>query len=258
MNQSLGFSLVLTAALAIAGCGGENSGSTGGGGTGTGATGGTGTGGTGTGGTGTGGTSTGGTSTGGTSTGGTSTGGTTSSGGSGGGAAPQCTTDASKCQLVNDCCNCVGIGAGEPAPTCNIPECFVDTCTGLGLQNSVNAQCAAGQCVAGFVCDTSKALCNSLPPNCPAGTVASVSGACWGGCVAPTECLSVDSCDACKGGLVCVQDETMLGPVYHCVAAPEECGGAPTCACMGAAVCAGTYHVCNESAAGLTCSCPEC
>ncbi len=256
MNQTLGFSLVLTAALAIAGCGGENSGSTGGGGTSTGGTGTGATGGTGTGGTGTGGTSTGGTSTGG-STGGTSTGGTTSSGGSGG-AAPQCTTDASKCQLVNDCCNCLAIGPGEPAPTCNIPECFVDTCTGLGLQNPVNAQCAAGQCVAGFVCDTSKALCNSLPPNCPAGTVPTVSGACWGGCVAPTECLSVDSCDACKGGLVCVQDETMLGPVYHCVAAPPECSGAATCACMGASVCAGTYHVCNESAAGLTCSCPEC
>lgn len=251
MNQTLCFSLVLSAALAITGCGDGGSSSSGGGGTATGGTGGTGA-------TSSGGTATGGTSTGGTSTGGTATGGTTSSGGSGGSASPQCTNDASTCQLVNDCCNCVGVGPGETAPTCNIPECFVDTCTGLGLKDSVNPQCAAGQCVAGFVCDTSKALCDSLPPSCPVGTVASVSGACWGSCVTPTECLSVDSCAACTGNQVCVEDETMLGPVFHCVAAPPECGGTPTCACMGASVCAGAYHLCSESPAGLSCSCPEC
>lgn len=252
MNRMLGFTLVLTAAFAISACGGGGgSGGSGGstGGTGTGGN----TGGTATGGTGTGG-NTGGTSTGG-STGGTSTGGST---GGGGGAAPQCTTDAAPCQLVNDCCNCLAIGPGEAAPTCDIPECFVDACTGDGLPQPQQPQCAAGQCVAGFVCDPTMVVCNSLPPDCPEGQIASVQGACWGPCVDTTECLSVSSCADCGLGRVCVQNETMLGWEYHCVAPAPGCGGAVTCDCMGAAVCAGTYHLCNETAQGLACSCPEC
>jgi len=249
MKRTLGLTLILTGALALAGCGDGGSGSGGSGGN----TGGSGTGGS-TGGTATGG-STGGTATGGMSTGGMSTGGST---GGGAPAGPQCTTDAAPCALVNDCCSCMATGPGEPAPPCDVPECFVDTCTGEGLAQPQEAHCAAGQCVAGFVCDGTKVACNSLPPDCADGYVASVQGACWGGCVPATECLSVGSCADCTGGLVCVANETMLGYEYHCVLAPPGCAGTPSCACMGGAVCAGTYHLCSETANGLQCACPEC
>lgn len=251
MKKTLGFTLVLISGLALAACGGEGSG-TGGSGTG-GNTGGSGTGGN-TGGA-TGGSGTGG-ATGGTSTGGMSTGGST--GGSATGGAPQCTPGDNKCTLVNDCCNCLAIGPGETAPTCDIPECFADACSASGLPQPQEPQCQAGQCVAGYVCDPALAACDQLPPTCPAGQVPSVNGACWGGCVPATECTSVGGCDACTNGLVCVENESLGGPDFHCVAPNPGCNGTPTCACMGAAVCVGAFDICSESGAGLLCSCPNC
>ena len=179
-------------------------------------------------------------------------------GGSGGSpAVPQC-TDPAQCTLVNDCCSCVGIGPMEAPPPCNVPECFIPTCTAQGHPNTP-AACSAGQCVAGFDCDHSKALCNTLPPACPAGQTATVTGGCWGACVPATECASVGSCAQCSAGQVCVKEILKVGPVHHCVTPPAGCGNAPDCACMGGAVCVAPFDACGDEGPGvLACSCPSC
>lgn len=253
-----GFFFLIAAAITLAACDGDGTGTGGGGTGGTGATGGTG-------GTGATGGDTGGTggSTGGTggATGGTggATGGSggTSTGGAGGsGGTPQCTDD-SQCQLVNDCCSCLGIAPGELSPDCNISECFVPTCQALGKSDQA-ASCVAGQCVAGLNCDHDKVACDSLPPTCPPGQTATVNGLCWGGCAPADECAVVAGCEQCTGGLACVQELTMAGPVTHCVQPPDACNGTPSCECMGGAVCVDPYGVCGETASGLTCDCPNC
>lgn len=256
-NGSFSCFLTLLAGLALAACDGGSSGGSGAtaGSGGAGATGGTGgaTGGSG----GTGG-ATGGTGgmTGGSGGSGGS-GGMTTGGSGGGGGVPQC-AEAADCQLINDCCSCIGIAANEPIPDCDIQECFALTCDTLGKIDGA-AQCVAGQCVAGFNCDHNTALCDSLPPDCPAGQTAIVNGACWGGCVPADECAIVTGCSQCDGGLACVVELTQAGPAYHCVKPPSGCNGVPSCECMGASVCSGTYNVCTPGQNGeIECSCPDC
>jgi len=181
---------------------------------------------------------------------------TTGTGGSGA-TGPECATDAD-CELVNDCCSCLGIASGEAAPACDMEECFATTCDAMGFP-TLSARCAAGQCVAGFPCDQNTTLCASLPPSCEPGHTPSILGACWGPCVLASECGNVTACSDCDAAAqLCVVDETQLGPAYHCVALPPACQGSPDCACMGEAVCVEPYDTCVDAEAAVTCTCPAC
>jgi hypothetical protein len=56
------------------------------------------------------------------------------------------------------------------------------------------------------------ALCEIVPPPCAAGTVHTVSGACFGPCVPPTQCAPMMCLDGrCPTGFRC-------GPSGQCVA----------------------------------------
>lgn len=207
-----------------------------------------------TGGDGPGGSSSGGTGNGGgagNSGGAGATGGNGASGGVGAGG-PECVDD-SGCAIVNDCCACEGIPAGEPFPECPL-TCFVSSCEAAGLPNPPPL-CAAGQCVAGFDC--SYASCFALPPVCEPGMVPSVVADCWGPCVPATECAAVASCDQCPIGTACVE-QVAFGTTLHCVAIPESCNGTPSCACMGSSVCVGEFDACIDGADSISCECTSC
>jgi len=181
-------------------------------------------------------------------------------GSSGGGGAqqmavPECTQDAD-CKVVNDCCNCLGIPANDPAPPCPIQNCFVPTCTAMGNSNAV-AKCVAGQCIPNFICDA-PVVCAQPPPPCAAGQVPSITNGCWGACVPTEECLTVPKCTQCTGTQTCVEYVTQLGPQFHCVPTPAVC---PTeeCACMADAVCQGSFNLCSDGGMGeISCDCPVC
>jgi hypothetical protein len=191
-------------------------------------------------------------------TGGAGTGGQATTGGAGGGpsAVPECVDDAD-CTMVNDCCSCIAIPTTRQPPVCNVPECFAPTCTSLGNPSAM-AACVVGHCTAGFVCDHALVLCDSVEPVCPDGQTASVVGTCWGQCVDATECATVAECGQCGAMQACVTEVTQLGLLRHCVQLPGECGGAPTCACLGPAVCLAPFDTCSTSGEGLSCSCPSC
>ena len=62
-----------------------------------------------------------------------------------------------------------------------------------------------------------------------------------------------------KEGQVCVRDDMMIGPIYHCLDVPDECNGDPSCDCMGELACPETGFHCNdEGTADLSCYCPVC
>jgi hypothetical protein len=254
----LAASFVLALGLAI-GCSSESS-SGGNGGTshGGGVQGGAGHGGTTQGGGGQGGTAQGGTGAGhgGGGYGGGGQGGTAAGGAGAGGhggspvAQAEC-SDVGACQLVNDCCSCLGWPANEPTPPCNIPNCLIATCTALGDPVPV-IECQAGRCVTGFDCDHDLVVCLAPEPVCPADETASVAGACWGHCVPSAECSYVSDCAQCTAGSqVCVH--MSVGPMErrHCVDLPPECSNGPGCACMGSSVCGGLP--CLESNGELLC-----
>jgi hypothetical protein len=175
--------------------------------------------------------------------GGNGAGGGSSAGGSGstGGALsypPECTTSES-CQLVDDCCNCVALLVGEPAPPCAVVDCANDApCVVNGIR-AADPLCEAGRCVAGFDCDHLHVSCLEPMPSCNVSSqIPSVFGGCWSGtCVEPTECSYVATSDVCTSrGLVAV---TVLAPTderIHCVAPFPECV-TPDCRCLGSSVC---------------------
>lgn len=177
-----------------------------------------------------------------------------SSSGTGGGgvATAECAT-AADCSLENDCCACAGYPTSGPDPSlgCAI-DCAQDRCDFLGYSGSPD--CQAHRCVAGFVCDPSLVACDALPPTCAAGETPSVVGTCWGPCVPASECRSVSGCDQCAAGQACV----LFGGGFmatHCVETAAECGGTPTCACMGASIC-GSIPCGDDGAGHLTCQVP--
>ena len=171
---------------------------------------------------------------------------------------PECSVS-TDCTVVNNCCNCQGIAVTEPPPICDDSNCKASVCELFGLPKPPGG-CSVGQCVAGFDCDTSKVLCESLPPPCGPDETISVDGICWGPCVPSAECAFVSGCDACtKGSQVCVTESTQLGTFAHCVDIPSDCQGQANCACMGGAVCVAPFDTCADNDAGkIACSCPTC
>ncbi|MCC6213662.1 MAG: hypothetical protein IT376_02250, partial [Polyangiaceae bacterium] len=189
--------------------------------------------------------------------GGSAAGGSGGSGGGVGGAGggtpppPECKSD-EDCALFSDCCNCVAYPVGGEAPpgcdaACAEAQCFRD-----GVQA---AACRFGRCTTARNCDLTTASCESLPPACPTGRVATVTGACWGPCVAPSECDAVETCEACAAGEVCVTVTGGVGSTAHCVRVPEACAADRSCACMGRSVCGGS---CQDWGGHLECGCPLC
>lgn len=170
---------------------------------------------------------------------------------------PECTS-ADQCVLCNDCCSCLGAPASEGCPACPDVECFAPMCSAMGFPTAT-PQCAAGRCVAGFVCDYSMVVCAQPPPPCEPGKTASVLNGCWGGCVPTTQCASVADCSQCDPATqVCVQ-EVAFEITSHCVDKPSACQGKPLCACMGASACVNPFNLCSDvSSSQISCGCPTC
>jgi len=73
-----------------------------------------------------------------------------------------------------------------------------------------------GACSAGISCDPSKILCKRVAPQCPAGQVPSVSGSCYGPCVAVMYCTcSPADATACPS--------TATGQAALCNAVTQRC-----------------------------------
>ncbi|MGC4089843.1 MAG: hypothetical protein QM756_18545 [Polyangiaceae bacterium] len=205
-----------------------------------------------------GGSSSGGTASGGAAAGGSSSGGAAAGGAASGGATSVggglCTTN-SDCQLSSDCCNCSAIGPGETVAPCKL-LCIQSACAAKSI-TSDEVRCVSGRCVLARSCNLSAVACDALPPTCAAGQVPSVLGGCYGPCIPVGECSEVNSCNDCAAnGLVCVTDDSQLGPIRHCVNVPSACNGQPTCACMAA--CMRPYTCASASSSAVSCICPTC
>lgn len=188
-------------------------------------------------------------------------GGAASGGAASGGAAPvsgaggaleqgeaECNGD-DDCVVRDDCCSCAAQPAEASSQQCDA-VCVQNACAARGLAG-VGARCAAKRCVFDVSCDRSKVTCRALPPECEAGLVPSVAGACWGPCVSPSDCRDVTDCDDCGAGQICVS--TNYGaPLVNCVQASTECAANPTCECADA--CA--FQCSDEN--GIGCFCVVC
>ena len=95
----------------------------------------------------------------------------------------ECVED-SDCTLHNDCCDCLAVPAPDELAICK-KGCDQKQCELLEISA---ATCRFGVCVTEKVpCDPMKVACDSLPPDCPKGQVASVKDGCWSGhCVPAT------------------------------------------------------------------------
>jgi hypothetical protein len=168
------------------------------------------------------------------------------------GGARECLTDAD-CKIFDDCCSCSAVPATETPASCH-RTCLQSACSALGTPTP-KATCVVGQCVAGFSCDSTQVLCKSVPPQCPAGELPIVSGACWqGGCVAAEQCASVADCSACTGSLAsmtCVLERS--DSTGHCVSIPAGCYG--QCSCLESRVCVKPGEKCTDLSGihGVTC-----
>lgn len=195
-------------------------------------------------------------------TGGPGTGGTTgepgtgtaggTTGGTGGGA---CQVDAD-CMLHDDCCACYGLPVGPDDPACE-KACDQSQCAAIGIDQAV---CRFGVCTTEKVQCSGEVACDSLPPDCPPGTLPGISGACWSGaCVPAAACDAVPDCSLCPDGTMCVEYQSLL-PIRVCEPIPPKCAGKPSCGCAGKGVaCEDPFTECNNGQAGeVVCICPTC
>ena len=179
-----------------------------------------------------------------------STGGTAGTGGSDG----ICRSN-EDCRISGDCCNCFAAAPGEATELCKL-LCSQSACSAAGIKADEVA-CVAGRGGIARSCTPPLVFCDAVEPICPAGSIASVNGSCWGPCLQVGECSDVPSCKVCSdAGLTCVTDETQLGPRYHCVSTPPACEKNPTCSCMS--VCRSPYTCTAPESTELSCTCPVC
>lgn len=165
-----------------------------------------------------------------------------------------CETD-EDCKLHDDCCSCYGIPVDQSDPICKA-ECDQTQCEQIGIDKAV---CVLGQCTTEKVDCSSEVACDSLPPECPPGTLPGVDGACWSGaCVPAVSCDKVPDCKACPEQLLCVKNQAFTSE-HTCLPMPEECGGEASCACAGEA-CVQPFGLCIEGVGDvdLSCECPNC
>ncbi len=174
-------------------------------------------------------------------------------------ASPEC-TQPGDCTLHSDCCECLALAPGETPPPCNIPTCFVDTCTSWGVDPTQPLLCAVGHCSVGMNCDHDQVACMMPTPVCDPGFIPSVSGMCWGPCVRASECAFVPSCSQCDPAhYLCVAESAWVETTY-CVELPTQCAQNMTCACLSDAVCRPPFDVCTDLPAAneIQCVCPTC
>ncbi len=168
-----------------------------------------------------------------------------------------CVVD-SDCKLHNDCCDCYGIPADQNNAICKA-GCDVSTCEQLGIKNAV---CRFGTCTTEKVgCNGMEVLCDSLPPECPDGTVAGVEGGCWSGkCVPAISCDFVPNCKFCPEDFMCVFLQAQLPTWPTCEPIPSDCNGTATCDCVSDLVCTGIFNACGEGRDKnqIICGCPAC
>lgn len=168
----------------------------------------------------------------------------------------ECVAD-KDCTLHNDCCDCFAVPKVDDPPICK-KGCDQPTCDVLGIDQ---VTCRFGTCVTEKLpCDASKVACDSLPPDCPDGQVATVKGACWSGnCVPAVSCDVVADCKLCPAGFMCVFKEAQIMNLPTCEPVPAPCDGKIDCACAGAEVCVDEFNACNAGPGNeLHCSCPAC
>lgn len=162
---------------------------------------------------------------------------------------PECeSTD--QCVLVNDCCTCDVVEAGEEPP-CDVTECLLPTCEANGFTPEV--ACFVGTCVPAPVdCDTSSITCEIVPPPpCEGGLVRSVAGMCYGPCVHPNLCEELPTGCACGEGYACMTHQASSST--RCIPLPPACNGTASCDCMWpwwGELCGGG---CSESGGILLC-----
>ena len=178
------------------------------------------------------------------------------SGGSGGSTSHGECTQASDCVLHDDCCTCASVPKTDPGATCNI-ACLADLCSTRGVTSS-DVACVAGRCALSLSCNPKNIACTIASPACAAGSLPGVRGNCYaGGCLPVAQCADVASCDICtSAGLVCVTDQALGGPTFHCVTVPSSCSSAPTCQCLS--VCTGGFQCGDPSSTSPVCDCPAC
>jgi hypothetical protein len=161
------------------------------------------------------------------------------------------------CTLSTDCCSCFAAGPGEATATCR-RECTPET-TACALEGTTAAdvRCFAGRCVLNRFCDLELVTCERARPECPAGTVPSQLGDCYGPCTGVSECMAVPSCDDCGSvGLACVESTSPGPPLFTCASMLAECEANPTCACME--VCQDDFICVDPDSTYLFCDCPHC
>lgn len=190
------------------------------------------------------------------STTGGSTGGAT--GGSTGGATEpttggpptaECQQD-SDCTIVNNCCECSTRPVDAEIPACE-GNCRQSTCDALQLVG-VAAACRSGVCeFANVQCSEGPPACDAVKPSCPPDTRTSIVDGCWGPCVPARYCEGLGCTGtSCGDGWTCVEHQATGSA---CAPIPRECGGTPTCACVGPYLdefCAGG---CADAGGGLLC-----
>jgi hypothetical protein len=161
------------------------------------------------------------------------------------------------CKLKSDCCECAAVPADDDPPSCDL-ECDQPLCDQLGIQQAV---CRFGVCITErLACDPVKVACDSLPPDCPEGQVATVEGVCWSGQCAPGEfCDVVPDCGLCAEGWMCVSFEAQQPVNPHCEPVPAACD-VVDCDCAGTFVCDDPFNLCAQARPNdeLVCSCPVC
>lgn len=155
-----------------------------------------------------------------------------SGGSAGGGAEPECSSD-DDCRLFSDCCSCAAYpGAGEAPQACPA-DCAEVLCEQHGIDQ---VRCSAGSCVlvTSHDCSALAITCDSLPPECPDGTLAGVgANRCWtGDCVPSNLCGLRPDCSSCADDEVCFRGfNDAFGTPYYCMPRPVTCSDQATCDC---------------------------
>jgi|GEM_PF-2667184 len=161
------------------------------------------------------------------------------------------------CVLVNDCCSCVVIPAGEEPPACDIDTCLISTCESEFGGFIPEAACRVGTCTfAALGCQPSDSICEiEPPPPCAGGYVQSIINDCYGPCVPPNMCASLPTpCDGstCGDGFACMT--TQSGAPGACIPLPPGCNGDASCDCVdpwwSEIDCGGS---CGDDSPGLSC-----
>lgn len=168
-----------------------------------------------------------------------------------------CTHD-SECELLDDCCSCLGVPAGAEQPSCDVQQCQESKCSELGINNAV---CRLGVCeTERLSCNGPRVLCDMPPPSCALGLLPETSPDCWTGRCIPSEyCDHVPQCDSCLEGQMCVE---IVGegaddwPI--CEPVPPDCQGTVSCECVESKVCLGFFTSCTALSNVVRCQCPDC